>query len=200
MNLRRRGFTLIEVLVVTAILSVTLVVLYSSFQIGMAAYKQTERNLNENREGEIFLFQFSQELAGAFPYLKSAFLGKDASVSFPTELMHYTAQGTERGLYVVTYQVDEGSLVRIEKKLRREKLREESPATETLFEHLTACQFEYLVLDGDEHLKWTGEWPNEPYTGLPRALRLKIAGASFGSEAKTYEILIPHGVLLQVNS
>lgn len=200
MKQSQNGFTLVEVLIVTSILSVTMVVLYSSFQIGMAAYKQTEKNLNENREGEIFLMQFSEELAQSFPYLKNSFQGKANSVSFPAKLARYGPKGALKELYLVTYRAEGGTLVRSEEKLRKDKLREETAVTETIFERLTDLRFEYLVLDGDEKLKWREEWLNQPYVGLPRALRLTVAGASFGEESKTYEILIPHGVLLQAGS
>ena len=166
----RSGFTLIEVLIATVILSVTLVVLYSGFQIGMLAYKQTEENLSGSREGEIFLFQFSQELTQSFPYFKSSFQGKKDSVSFPTELKHYNPKGVLEELYVVEYHLEGKTLVRSEKKLRNDKLRKEAVAKETIFEDLSSCQFEYLTLDDDQKFRWNEKWLNQPYVGLPRAL------------------------------
>ncbi len=200
MATHQKGFTLVEVLVVTAILSVTLVVLYSGFQIGMAAYKRTEENLNKNREGEIFVFQLSQELTQSFPYLKSSFHGREDSIVFPTELKRASDKGFLTGLYAVEYRVEGGTLVRSERKLRKDKLREEPAVRETIFEGLSVCRFEYLMLEGGRELEWRKDWLNQPYVGLPRAVRLTIGGASSGDETKTYEILIPHGVLLQTGA
>lgn len=197
MSARQRGFTLVEVLVVTSILSVTLVVLYSGFQIGMAAYKQTEENLNKSREGDIFVFQLSQELAQSFPYLKSSFRGKEDSIAFPTELRRASEKDFLPALYAVEYRAERGTLVRSERKLRKDKLREEPPVQETIFEGLSVCRFEYLMLEGNRELKWQKNWLNQPYVGLPRAVRLTIGGDPYGGETKTYEILIPHGILLQ---
>ena len=199
----RKGFTLVELLVVTVILSIALVVLYSGFRSGLAAYTRTEENLADRRDGEIFLLQFEQELKSAVPYAQAKeqgnneFVGKKDSILFPARLRHYTAKGVEENIYVVRYDFKSDSLIRTERKLKSKSLKEKEELKETLFEKLKTCRFEYLYLDSSEKFEWTNEWLNNPYVGLPRAVRLTLAGDAFGREERTFEILIPHGVLLK---
>ena len=194
------GFTLIEVLTATVVLTIALTVLYSSFQIGLTAYRRTEVNLTDEREGEVFLFQLTRELRASVPYLKSPFQGGKNFLSFPTSLEHYTPKGITKELWLVEYQLKDGRLIRTERKLKKEKLRQEAPAKETVFERLSTCRFEFLYLASSRQLEWRAEWPNDPYIGLPRGVRLTLSGGVFGRNERVYPILIPHGILLEMGS
>ena len=195
------GFTLIELLVVIAIAGTLLTVLYSSFQIGLRAYTSTERGLVENREGDIFLLQLEQELKNAIPYYTPdatpAIFGTKDAFSFTTHISRYTPKGFEDDLFVVRYEVKGKSLVRKERQLNEGTLKGPKEEKEVLFQKLTAHRFDFLYLDRDEKLVWESEWSNKPYVGLPRGVRLTLAGDVFGKKEQTFEILIPHGILLE---
>lgn len=192
----RSGFTLVELLVVTSILSVLLSALYLSFQTGLAAYVRSEEHLIEGREGEIFSLQLEEELRHAIPYFLSPFVGDRDSLAFPTRLRHYSPKGVEEDLYLVEYQVKSGSLIRSERKMKK-SLKEKTELKETLFKRLEICQFDFLYLSAADKLEWDKEWTNKPYVGLPRGVRITLVGDVFGKEKRVLEILIPHGILLK---
>ncbi|OGW81997.1 MAG: hypothetical protein A3G33_04425 [Omnitrophica bacterium RIFCSPLOWO2_12_FULL_44_17] len=200
------GFTLVELLVVLAIISVTLTVLYTSFRTGLLAYQKMEENLMDRREAEIFMMQFEHELKNAIPYYnkdsEQFFVGDERDLKFPAKLVRYSQKGMEEGLFMVEYQVRGQSLVRKEKKMVK-KFKDRSSSREvkeTLFNKLKKCRFEYLFVDDSDKLFWDKEWTNSPYLGVPRGVRLIMRGDSFGIQEKSYEILIPHGILLQKNA
>ena len=57
-----------------------------------------------------------------------------------------------------------------------------------------------MFIDDEDQILWEDEWTNDPYIGLPRAVRLTVDGGVFGEDEQTLELLIPHGVLLQTNA
>ena len=195
--MNRRAFTLVELLIVMVILSVTLTVLYSCFQTGLSAYRRTESVLAEGREGDLFIKGLDLELKNALPYLKRPFVGKPNAVSFPAQVARYTPKGVERELCLVEYRFEGHVLTRTEQKLRKDKLQEEEQLKETVLDHLNDCRFAFLFAAADQKPEWHERWPNQPYAGLPRGVRVTLAGDGFGGEEKSYDILVPHGVLLE---
>lgn len=190
----RESFTLIELLVVVSILSVSVVVLVTSFRAGLAAYSRNEAELTVSREGDVFLIQLTQELRNAIPYSMHPFVGERDAITFPTRLARYRPEGMTEDIVLVQYRIHDGSLSRTEFKLK-EELKEAVKVSDVLFEGIDA-QFDYLYLDSSNELSWEKDWSNAPYVGLPRAVRIRLSGDTFG-EGVVREILIPHGVLLQ---
>jgi hypothetical protein len=181
-----------------------LVILYASFRLGINAYGRLEEKLVDQREGEIFLIQLEQELRSAIPYTQSKdqnenqFVGKKNSIQFPVRLIRYTEKGVEEGIFLVKYEKKGGSLIRVEKKLRKRSLKDKNKELkETLFQKLKTFQLEYLFANRSDELIWDKEWLNNPYVGLPRGVRLTIAGDVFGKKERVVEILIPQGVLIK---
>ena len=197
---KKDGFTLIEVLVVTSILAVLMSALYMSFMTGLAAHKRTEEKLIQKNEGDVFLIQLERELRNAISYFhpdfENYFVGKSSSIAFPAKISHYSSGGAVEDLYLIRYEIKSGSLVRIERKLKENSIGKEENL-ETLFTNLATFLFEYCSSD---ELHWEKEWLNQPYVGVPRAVRLTISGDIFGKETKLIEILIHQGVLLKQNN
>ena len=124
-------------------------------------------------------------------------MGKKNSLRFPVLLQHYGTKGVEENVYLVGYEIKGRSLIRTERRLKPKSFRDKKETNEVLFKKLKDCQFEYLYLDRSEKLVWDNDWLNNPYVGLPRGVRITLAGNIFGKENKVFEILIPHGVLIK---
>jgi prepilin-type N-terminal cleavage/methylation domain-containing protein len=197
---RTNAFTLIELLIAVSILAVIMSSLYTSFVIGLRAHRRTEEQLIQKNSGDIFIIQLERELRNSIPYfhpnLEHHFLGKGDSLIFPAQIVHYSSEGIEEGLSLIRYEKEGNSLVRTEEKLREKSIGKDRKQ-EILFDHLETFRFEYLTLSSAGEFLWRKEWPNQPYIGLPRAVRFTISGDVFGKEMKTIEILIPQGVLLK---
>ncbi len=191
---------MVELLVVLAIVSTLMVVLHTSFGTGILAYKRMEENLVTGREADIFLIQFGQELRRSFAYFhKDAehhFTGGENKLRFPAKLTRYTEKGAEDDLYLVEYEFKGRTLFRTEQKLKRKFKDRRKEQRETVFSNLNICRFEFLAVGESDELIWEREWTNEPYIGIPRGIRLTVRGDVFGREEQTFDILIPHGVLL----
>ncbi|MBI4357926.1 MAG: prepilin-type N-terminal cleavage/methylation domain-containing protein [Candidatus Omnitrophica bacterium] len=200
---RKKGFTLIELAVVTSLVAIILSALYVNFQTGLMAYRRSEEHLVEQHEAVIFLNQLEGELRNAIPYFhpdfQHHFVGKERSVVFPARLHQYSAHGVQEDLYLVRYEVVGDQLVRTERKLR-EKFKDRTEQKETVFKRLENCRFEFLYVNSSDELQWKKEWLNVPYVGLPRGIRLSLRGSVFGAEGKVAEILLPQGVLLKQGS
>lgn len=191
-----KAFTLVEMLVVTSILAIILGGLYTSFQTGLRAYSRAEENLLQKDEGDIFLDQLAWELRHAVPYRAQPFVGEKDSIAFPAYLRRYTAKGFEENLFFVEYKFKGGSFIRQEKRLE-ERFRKGKDAKETLFEKLEAAEFDYLYMNPNDELEWNKKWTNEPYVGLPRGVRIKLSGDTFGEPGRVVEVLLPQGALLK---
>lgn len=191
----QRGFTLIEVLIASVILSVIMAGLYTSFQTGLAAFRRSEDYLSLGRDRDVFYLQLDEELRNAVPVSLYPFRGASDRLSFPARLSRLTPKGREDGLYLIEYRFRDGQLTRTEKKLKKEGLRDSDPPAETLFEGLRECRFSFLSLSEEGAANWGGEWKNQPYTGLPRGVQVRLGGGPFGGEAAPHKTLIPQGVL-----
>lgn len=194
--LPQKGFTLVELLAATSLLAIVLGSLYMSFQTGLAAYARSEKNLVEGREGDIFLIQLEEELKNVFPYFLVPFVGNQSSVAFPLRHTHYTSEGIEESVCRIEYRFEKGDLVRTEEVLKG-GLKKKEEETETLFQKLEDGRFDFLYVDRSGKLLWLAEWNNEPYLGLPRGVRVTLAGDVFGRKGKTLEVLIPQGILVK---
>lgn len=189
----QKGFTLIEVLVTVALLSVIMTGLFAAFQSGLAAFARSEDYLARERDQEVFFMQLNRELRNAIPYSPHPFVGKGDSLRFPARLNRYTAKGAEEGIYLIEYQFKSGVLIRKESRLKKESLKEPVGTPEVLFESITG-HFDFLEAQ-EGNARWNPEWINKPYTGLPRGVRVELRGRSADSETHTQLVLIPQGFI-----
>jgi len=63
---RRRGFTLIELMVTALILTIVLGAVYASLRVGLAAWRATEIESDQNQLARVVLSHISRELRSAF--------------------------------------------------------------------------------------------------------------------------------------
>ena len=78
-----RGFTLIEVLLVTVLFSVVGILLYKSLSNGLRLWNESQETVVEE-DIVIFLDKFSEDLRGALRYSLIPFEGKENALSFAT--------------------------------------------------------------------------------------------------------------------
>ncbi len=176
---RARGFTLLEVLIALGLISIIMVILFSSLRTASKAWDAVDRavyRLDEERRVQQFL---NNRLSRAVMLrLKTgrgnpvAFAGDDEHLSFVTPLFEFLEYG---GIYAVDvyYKADGKALMlrfapfdpthSLDTQL-------DQAQEDTLLEQVDAIHFSYLDKRGD----WNDEWrENRP----PKLVRISISAA-----------------------
>lgn len=173
-KMKNKGFTLIEILVASAIFAIVLTGIYSSFYAGMFGYRNIQENIGIFQSGRKALELMNKDIRNAFSYSseKSGFQGGAETVSFFTLSDVFRQEAISRDFAFVSYGTESGRLMRLCRK-DKEALNE---ALETEAEEVAAyvqtLSFEYGYLQaGQERLSWKSTWEEE---GLPDALKIKL--------------------------
>jgi prepilin-type N-terminal cleavage/methylation domain-containing protein len=114
----QRGFTLIEVLMATAILGLVLATVYGAVARTLAAANHAKGRADVNASGRMIVLQLADELEGALPPTAGAdvaFIGKHGTASAPTDSVQFNAvirrlagaQQLAGGRAIVAYSLDE---------------------------------------------------------------------------------------------
>jgi prepilin-type N-terminal cleavage/methylation domain-containing protein len=125
-----RGFTLLEVLIATAILGVVLLTVYGTVARTLAAANRAETRADINASGRTTVLKIADELESALPPSAGyavAFIGKKGTGSQPTDAVQFNAvihrlagvQEVTGGRAIVSYSLDEMEEVRGLYALRR---------------------------------------------------------------------------------
>lgn len=179
-----RGFTLIEFMLVAALLSVIGVALYASFSTGINAWQRI--NAGTTLEDiNIFLDKISSELRNTFLIKGMLFQGENDAVRFPVisygrdnkknlgrEIgeVHYAFHQTSQGIYRTYRRYSE---VYQEKNVSAERIAGPIQSFEVQYYYYDPQEEEYL---------WTSAWQNETDVlgeageeeKLPAAIRMII--------------------------
>ena len=166
----RNGFTLIEVLIAMTLLSVMVVLLFSSLKVAAESWNRGENKITEvNKKAVVYQF-FKRHLTAIRPLpaldeqnyeagLQQVFQGFSQSLKFAGVL---PASSARKGVQVFDLALDpaETSILRV--KLSPYRLVEgESKVEEpvVLLEHIKQLQFSYFgkTEEADE-LRWRDEW------------------------------------------
>ncbi len=176
---RARGFTLLEVLIALGLISIIMVILFSSLRTASKAWDAVDRavyRLDEERRAQRFL---NDRLSRAVMLrLKTgrgnpvAFAGDDEHLSFVTSLFEFLEYG---GIYAVDlyYKADGKALMlRFAPFDPSHALADQfdQAREDTLLEQVDSLHFNYL----DKRGNWNDEWhENRP----PKLVRIAISAA-----------------------
>ena len=178
------GYALIEVLVASVLLSVAGTGLYSGLIQGIKA-EQTIRQSNAVYGPlRIAWFKTFKDLRNAVTLRDYKFTGKQDEVSFPI-------LGDSNKLYQVRYFWKEGNLIRTEKEIP-EAFVSQGETERTVLKDIERLQFQYAYLDAEEKLVFQPFYIEEPYFGIPKAVKIEI---KLRKSEKTFSrlIAIPQG-------
>lgn len=172
---RRKGFTLIEVLIAMTLLSVMVVLLFSSLRIAAESWNAGENKVNEvNNKAVVYQF-FKRHIASVRPLpmldneqdftpdAQQAFQGYMQSLSFVAAL---PASSARKGLQVFTIALDSNNpstlLVNLTsyRQADNETVADSAPTRpEVLLEHVDALRFSYFGKTEDvAEPQWRDEW------------------------------------------
>ena len=189
---RRQGFTLLEVLVASTILSIVLAALYTVFSQTLTSHSRTEQQVARSRAARIVLLRLGDELRASPPSAVDSFVPLVGEVQrrgrFPDTTLTFTSAlpslhsipGVDGGLSTVHYRLvpeeSDSSLYRL--------IRQVSHNTVEKHESLTqSAALAYPLISGVRGFRtrffdgrrWQDEWGQGPErTQLPRAVEIRL--------------------------
>ena len=176
------GFTLIELVLVAAILVVIGLAVYGTFANGISIWKQvTEESATE--DVNLFFEKISFELRNSFKLTDLRFQGNRGKVSFPALVKYKDKGGLRNSIGRVSYYLDrkKKALIRKEEDYS-EVFRKKKGSTQILFENIDSLQFKYYIYDEQrKKYSWVTSWQEEDETfgiqveeSLPLIVRIEI--------------------------
>ena len=192
--MKRDSFTLIELIVSVAILSVIVVSIYSVFSLGVRTWRRGNENtsLQKIRLG---LLKMENELKRSFFFSKVPFRGTSSEIIFPLAIK---VEEAER-VYIVTYYIDDDKATGFKNLMRREMvfsdgLKDEEVLEKKLFS-AASIQFGYPFKSGDisDSIEWQDSW-GEPQGKMPSGVRITFK-IDDGNEDYNKVVIIPQGRL-----
>ena len=188
-NPKLEGFTLLEVMLALAILSVIMTVIYASFSTASSTVEQAEARRDQTDLGRTLAAKMAEEIANAYynPAMKeSIFYGKkstptDEGARFDsialTSLTNWRKnESKETDLWEVGYRFEmapEGAgqvLVRHEKRdMDKERTPLEGGADMIVTDRIGDLRLRYY--DGSA---WKDEWDTRTMNRLPRAVEIRL--------------------------
>jgi len=198
---RSAGFTLIELMIVTALMGVLMLSVYAVFSSGVRIWKRI--NVQTKSEDVAILFQkLGTDVRNGTRFGKLPFMGEEDHMSFPCLFNDSrSAMGFRMGVVTYSYESRAGTLVRQRQGIS--DIYEEKPGERiALLEGVDSAQFKYYFFDPEENgYGWIDEWPPDSLTEepagnpVPVAVRLEITlneYAGQGHHIKT--IALPLGM------
>lgn len=202
-----RGFTFLELLIAVAIFSISAVAIYSSFNVGIRAWRKAEDSYKIRQEARQALNMMARELRSALSFklkktdetFKDSFDGSSDEVSFWRALrIADSKEGYPAGIYKITYKLEETqSLHRVLRSYRQYvNIEGEEDSGSVFISGLSGFKLEYAYAKGGG-IDWQSTWKDEQEV-LPFMVKVTL---SFPSQGKaepvdfTETILIPTGEL-----
>mgnify|MGYP001766085268 FL=1 len=167
---RNKGTTLVELLVVTAMLGIISLSIFATFNNGLKIWQRTAKPLAQEEVG-VFFEKLARDLNSCLKLSNLSFSGNQAYLEVPTLVDSANFKNRTPGL--ATYVFDQQSGVsRRQKDYSQIYAHQETEGTQ-LLKGLSSFQFEYYYFDKyrQEYL-WVPEWSQ---SGIPLAVRVSLS-------------------------
>jgi hypothetical protein len=176
----RKGFILIEVLIAAGLIAIVGGSLYMGFMQAVKIDKTIREVSALNNPFKLFWMEAGKDLRNTVSLREEKFIGSQDEITFPVLKSPYQ-------LLRVHYVVKDGKLIRSEENLP-EKFVKDNPGQKILINDIECIRFQYAYLDEEEQLVYQTFWTEEPYFGIPRAIKIDI---KLLNREKTFTRLIP---------
>ncbi|MCX5694078.1 MAG: prepilin-type N-terminal cleavage/methylation domain-containing protein [Candidatus Omnitrophica bacterium] len=181
-RLNRIGFSLVELLVVTAMLGIISLAIFSTFNNGFKVWQKINKPLAEEDLG-IFFDKLAQDLSNCVKSSSILFTGDASSFGVPTLVNSSRLKVNSLGLVVYSYDQQSGLLYR-EQKDFSQLYNHQDASPVVLLKNISFLKFEYYYFDKQEQkYVWKEEWSG---AGLPLAVRV---GLNLNDSSETDKII-----------
>jgi len=169
-NKIKKGFTLIEIIITSAMLALISLVIYTTFSNGAKIWQRLHQDIAEE-DLNIFLDKFARDLRNSFKFSTINFLGQEERLEFTTLVYSPTLNKTSAGKIIYFYEPEQETLSRQQLDYSQIYSGEESFSKQAL-KNIKSLKFQYYLYDPQkkEYL-WQQDWAKE---NLPLAVRLEF--------------------------
>ena len=174
-----RAFTLVELLIASAIFLVVMLPIYSAFQSGIFGFRNIEETIDIYQTARQILERMNLDLRNSFAYSQddAKFIGTKNEVSFLTLVDTFGEDTIVEDYAYVSYKLEENKLMRLCRK-NKEALNDKSKIeSDEMSSNIEKIDFSYGYIDlADQSLKFKDLWsgpdtPGEQGT-LPVAIKV----------------------------
>ena len=166
MSCGNNGSVLIELIVATTLISLA----GSAFHSGLSHAVRVQKTLYqwdiEDADIRFFWLAATGDLRNAAVLKKHPFRGKKEKIEFPSSDESVNVRS-------IVYEKKGDRLIRTQTPLPG-PFRKGPVNEEIMISSLESFKIEFAYLDSDEHLVYKPEWPEEPYFGLPKAIKISF--------------------------
>jgi len=176
------GFTLIELILVTAILAVIGMAVFGTFANGIKIWRTvTQESINEDIN--IFFEKISLDLRNSFKLTEIRFRGGKNKVSFPVKIKTRDDDGIKDSIGEVTYSYDRRKKTINKRQATYSEVYRKKPGKRRILkEEISSLNFKYFVYDPDrKRYSWVTSWQEEDLTlgrqveeNLPLIVRIEV--------------------------
>lgn len=155
----RVRFTLVELILVSAILSVVGIAVYTALSSGIRVWKRINQE-SPQEDVSIFFAKMSHDLRSLVKHSTVSFSGGPDSISFSTFIVSETEEGMKRDLGMVSYRFEKGkdAISREQSNYSQVYLSEPGPAR-LLLRGVDSLTFRYYCYDPEnEEYIWLDAW------------------------------------------
>lgn len=178
-----KGFTFVELLLVTAMLSVIGLAIYSTFSSGINFWLRLSQEKNDE-DVIIFFEKISSDLRNSFRYRDIDFKGSGDEVSFPVIAEFETKHGKRKGVGRVDYVFDRrGESIKVKQSNYSEVYLGRPHYERELVNNIRSLNFKYYYYNPEEEKYfWTGSWQSRDDASfgvvaekkIPLAVRIEV--------------------------
>lgn len=156
-----KAFTLVEVLIASAIFAVVMLVIYSAFHIGVFGFRDIQETLEINQTASAILGRITLDLKNCFPFSEAdnKFSGSKNSLNFLSLIDNYSGKAIEQKYSFVSYALEGGTLKRLLRK-DKDSLNQASQAlADEMADNVSDIAFTFgYVESGGSGLSWKENW------------------------------------------
>jgi prepilin-type N-terminal cleavage/methylation domain-containing protein len=175
------GFTLVEMLIVAAMVSIVSLTMYAVFNNGLKIWQRVNSQIPES-EVAILFDKLSLDLKNNTGFKGINFTGGRDKLAFATIVNSPALKKRTVGEVAYVYDSGSGTLTRVQKDFSQIYSKEEGTLTQSLA-NIESLRFQYYFYDKQNKVYlWLDEWSKK---GIPLAVRLEL-GFNNGKETESF--------------
>jgi prepilin-type N-terminal cleavage/methylation domain-containing protein len=165
-----RGFSLVEILFVTLILSIISLAIFTTFSNGIKIWNRINKKTTQE-DLVIFCDRFGTDLRSSFKFKGIDFIGQKDRLEFASLVNSQRLNPRTVGRIIYAYEPNSKTLSRFQNDYSSVYSEEQSLPKQS-FKNIKSVKFEYYFYDNvSKEYLWLEDWSKD---GLPQAVRMEM--------------------------